>query len=438
MDITERLQKVLAHLQIDSYHLAADSAGYWQGLVISDPYAVKSITTVVYGPPLTNEKIEFLKSKGEKANIILSAQSPVADTIQNLLTPVDKANRIVLESYLRWDELTVEYEQEICDALIGSKSGIAPTTSIAGRAEESGVVAEIAYQTKGHGPALLLFPLAIAPSQWKPIIDRLSEEFFTVVLGGPHLGFISMLEGRGKTKAYRRMVQQLLTEAELEDGQTVLDVGCGTGVFDRWIVQNMLPNGHITAVDVNKYFLDSAEMLSEMEGLEQQLSFRQADAQNLPFEDNTFDIAMSITVLEEVDADKVFAEMIRVTKVGGKVAVLVRATDTNMLSVWFPINENIKAKIEGMQGQASENGYSTVSLFAHFNKALDNVVKMPLIAPVSDDDDVATNTFIHSLATILDDEQRDEWFDAAYKARDDHSFLITTSFHAAVGTKISK
>ena len=58
---------------------------------------------------------------------------------------------------------------------------------------------------------------------------------------------------------------------------------------------------------------------------------RSSSATSLPFADNSFDVAVSVTVIEEVNANGMLAEMVRVTKPGGGVAVIARAIDMPFL-----------------------------------------------------------------------------------------------------------
>jgi len=71
--------------------------------------------------------------------------------------------------------------------------------------------------------------------------------------------------------------------------------------------------------------------MARRESLEGAIEFRDGNAGSLPFADNSFDVAVSVTVIEEVDADGMLAEMVRVTKPGGGVAVIARAIDMPFL-----------------------------------------------------------------------------------------------------------
>jgi ubiquinone/menaquinone biosynthesis C-methylase UbiE len=58
------------------------------------------------------------------------------------------------------------------------------------------------------------------------------------------------------------------------------------------------------------------------------------NAERLPFADASFDHAYSVTVLEECDADLALRELRRVVRPGGRVGVVVRATDCRTPGTW--------------------------------------------------------------------------------------------------------
>ncbi len=57
------------------------------------------------------------------------------------------------------------------------------------------VHAGISYRIEGSGPALMLLPFFLAPSQWAPAVERLARQFTVVTLGGAHLGGVATLGG---------------------------------------------------------------------------------------------------------------------------------------------------------------------------------------------------------------------------------------------------
>jgi SAM-dependent methyltransferase len=67
--------------------------------------------------------------------------------------------------------------------------------------------------------------------------------------------------------------------------------------------------------------------VSAAEGLADRITFREGNAEALAPPDNSVEVSLSFTVMEEVDADRMLHEMIRVTKPGGRIGVVVRAVD---------------------------------------------------------------------------------------------------------------
>ena len=94
---------------------------------------------------------------------------------------------------------------------------------------------------------------------------------------------------------------------------TVLDLCTGTGDLVK-IIQALRPKTGITAVDFSK------NMLAIAKNQIKNAKFLEADATNLPFEDNTFDfVTISYGLRNIQDRAKAISEIYRVLKVGGKI-----------------------------------------------------------------------------------------------------------------------
>ena len=210
-------------------------------------------------------------------------------------------------------------------------------------APESGLVDGIRYEARGGGPPLVLLPLGLAPSQWEPVIEGLSENFCTITLGGAELGMVAQLEERARSVWYQGMLRDLVAATGLQAGQRVLEVGCGGGTVLRWLARQTAGANPIVGVDVNRYLLREARALVEEQALAGSIQLREGDAQHLPLQDGEFDLTLCITVLEEGDADRMLREIVRVTRPGGHVAIMVRSID---MPWWvnIPVSDEIKAK----------------------------------------------------------------------------------------------
>lgn len=107
--------------------------------------------------------------------------------------------------------------------------------------------------------------------------------------------------------------------AGLAGGERVLDVGCGTGSLTFTLARSG-DLAAITGIDFSPIFIEAATRRNT----DPRITFRQADACALPFEDGGFDRALAQLVLHFVpDASKAVAEMRRVVRPGGVVAAVV-------------------------------------------------------------------------------------------------------------------
>jgi SAM-dependent methyltransferase len=79
------------------------------------------------------------------------------------------------------------------------------------------------------------------------------------------------------------------------------------------------------------------------------IDFGEGRGEALPLPDAAVDVALSSTVFEEGDADRMLAEIVRVTRPGGRIGIVVRATD---MPFWvnLPLDPALKAKVGGPPG----------------------------------------------------------------------------------------
>jgi SAM-dependent methyltransferase len=107
----------------------------------------------------------------------------------------------------------------------------------------------------------------------------------------------------------------------------ILDLACGTGEITRRLAE-LFPAATITGVDVEEAHLNSARKASAAFG--ERLKFENGDAFELAYPDATYDLSVVRHMLQAVpDAEKVVAQLHRVTKPGGRLHVL--AEDYSMM-----------------------------------------------------------------------------------------------------------
>ncbi len=228
----------------------------------------------------------------------------------------------------------------------------------------------------------------------------------------------------------------VLEAVPFRPGDRILEVGCGSGVLSRWLAQHTGRANPIMAVDLNPYLLHEAETLATQEGVHDIIAFREANAEALPFADNSFHVTMACTVLEEGDANRILADMVRVTQPGGHVAIIVWGNDMPSL-VNLEVGNALKAKVEAPLGLhvLAKGGCADVSLYRRMREAGLTLRRMfpglvVFTGPMG-------YYYLDRLEAGLSDEERHEWRTAMTQAETAGTLFIAQPFHCAVGTKPS-
>lgn len=108
----------------------------------------------------------------------------------------------------------------------------------------------------------------------------------------------------------------------LAPGASVLEVGCGPATDTLALAELVGIHGRVVGVDFDPEMIMLAKERARAAGLEDRVIHQVGEATALPFPDNTFDACRSERVFQHVpDPAAVLAEMIRVTKPGGRLVV---------------------------------------------------------------------------------------------------------------------
>lgn len=114
--------------------------------------------------------------------------------------------------------------------------------------------------------------------------------------------------------------EALIELCRIGRGKYVLDVGCGVGATPCFIAKKY--GCRVVGVDILPAMVERSKERAKREGIIDQVEFRVADAQALPFDDELFDdvITESVTAFPK-DKQKAVDEYARVTKPGGYVGL---------------------------------------------------------------------------------------------------------------------
>lgn len=106
----------------------------------------------------------------------------------------------------------------------------------------------------------------------------------------------------------------------VDAGMSVLDIGSGLGGAARTLAEEY--GCRVTGIDLTPSFCTAASELSRWTGLDDRTTFRVGDACALPFDDDSFDAAMTIhAVMNIPDKAAVYREAHRVVKPNGRFAI---------------------------------------------------------------------------------------------------------------------
>jgi len=132
-------------------------------------------------------------------------------------------------------------------------------------------------------------------------------------------------------EAYRLTNEAL--RAEITPETRVLEMGCGTGIVSLGIAPHA---GEVIGVDLSPRMIAQAEKKAH-EAAFQNLSFQEADAYALPFEDESFDTVLLTNLLHVVaEPETVIEEASRVLRKGGTLAAVTDCLAERVpFKVWF-------------------------------------------------------------------------------------------------------
>ncbi len=138
-----------------------------------------------------------------------------------------------------------------------------------------------------------------------------------VLHGAFRYDLLIWLVSLGREQTYR---EKTLNLARLKPGESVLDVGCGTGTLAIAAKRRVGPAGRVYGIDASTEMIARARKKATKAGVE--VTFENAVAEKMPFTGGTFDAVLATVILHHLGRkarQQCACEMQRVLKPGGRV-----------------------------------------------------------------------------------------------------------------------
>ncbi len=156
--------------------------------------------------------------------------------------------------------------------------------------------------------------------------DKVAEVFHSVAA---KYDLMNDLMSGGVHRLWKRITIEM---SGVRRGNKVLDIAGGTGDLTAKFSRIVGPEGTVVLADINDSMLKVGRDRLMDRGIVNNVTFSQADAQYLPFPDNTFDVITIAFGLRNVtDKDLALRSMLRVLKPGGRLLVLEFSKPANPL-----------------------------------------------------------------------------------------------------------
>lgn len=172
----------------------------------------------------------------------------------------------------------------------------------------------------------------------------------------------------------RKVSQEIFEDMPLNENSYILDIGCGLGGTSRMLAHKFSSN--VKGVDITPEYIRTASLLSELIGLKDKTDFIQADALDLPFVSDSFDLVISQHTQMNVEyKEKFYSEIFRVLKPTGRFVYYdvfkSEGNETYPLPWANEEKDSFLISCDEMFNLLEKTGFSEVTVCEQSGKAID-------------------------------------------------------------------
>jgi ubiquinone/menaquinone biosynthesis C-methylase UbiE len=122
------------------------------------------------------------------------------------------------------------------------------------------------------------------------------------------------------------LTKKMVKREHITKDTTILDAGCGVGLTSAYVAKRF--GAHVTAIDLLPEMVEKARERVTSQGLP--VTVKQASLENLPFEDESFDLILAESVLTFTNVEKSLSELHRVLKKDGVLLAIEMSGDNSL------------------------------------------------------------------------------------------------------------